>query len=172
MASTKVQILNQKGIDSRVRRMAYEIYESHYLESQVYLIGIDQRGGYLAGRLAAILNEISPLTVTLVPAKLDRTQGPHAIGIELEGIEAEELRECPVVVVDDVLYTGTTLLNVVAILLQFAPGKIRTAVLIDRGHRIMPVSADFVGLELATTIQQHVSFEMEEDESSAGAFLL
>ncbi|MEL7534854.1 MAG: phosphoribosyltransferase family protein [Bacteroidota bacterium] len=172
MANTKVQILGQKEIDARIRRMAYEIYETHYQESQVFLIGIDQRGGYLARQLTGILKDISPLEIILVPAKLDRAQGPHAIGIELEGIEAEEFRGKPVVVVDDVLYTGTTLLNVVAILLQFAPGKIRTAVLIDRGHRNMPVSADFVGLELATTIQQHVSVEMKEDESSAEAFLL
>lgn len=172
MANPKVQILDPKGVDARLRRMAFEIYEAHYQAEKVFLIGIDERGGYLAQKLSEALSQIAPLEVHLIPAKLDRTGGPHAIGIELEGIDTDDLKDQSVVIVDDVLYTGATLLNVVAILLQFAPAYIRTAVLIDRGHRSMPVSADFIGLELATTIQQHVSVEMDTKESQAQAFLL
>ena len=120
--------------------------------------------------LTLLLEEISPLNVTLVDAHLDR-QHSESMGIEI-GLEVHELSNKPVVVVDDVLYSGSTLLNVVAILLQAGPKTLRTAVLIDRGHRTMPVSADFVGMELATTIQQHVSFEISSDQTNAQAFLL
>ena len=76
-----------------------------------------------------------------------------------------------VVVVDDVLYSGNTLLNVIAPLLNFQPSKIQTAILIDRGHRTMPVFSNIVGIELATSIQQHVFVEVNEQEGSAVAWL-
>ena len=166
----KIRILDPSAIEARLKRMAYEIYEANYGESELIIIGIDERGGYLAGSLTQILEEISPLNLTLVDAHLDR-EHPESMGIEIS-IDIEELTHKPVVVVDDVLYSGNTLLNVVSILLQAGPKTLRTAVLIDRGHRTMPVSADFVGMELATTIQQHVSFEISLDQTNAQAFLL
>ncbi|MCL4132713.1 UNVERIFIED_CONTAM: hypothetical protein GTU68_023847 [Idotea baltica] len=151
--------------------MAYEIYEANYLEEELLVIGIDERGGFLGEELVRSLHEISPLRVTFVSAILDRAEGIPSIGMDLS-IEIEQLENRPIVVVDDVLYSGSTLLNVVAILFQSKPKTIQTAVLIDRGHRMMPISPDFVGLELATTLQQHVSVEIVPKENKAEAYLL
>lgn len=170
--STRIQILDQAGILARLKRMAFEIYEANYQEKQLFIIGIDERGGFLAKELQALLEEISPLETHFVQARLDRSGESHEMGITLDLENLEVLRNNPVLVVDDVLYTGTTLLNVVAILLQAGPSTLRNAVLIDRGHRNMPVSADFIGLELATTLHQHVSVEINPETRKVQAFLL
>lgn len=162
----KIKILDNASIHQRLKRIAYEVYESHYLEKELLVIGIDERGGKLAKLLSEQLKAISPLELTLIDSQLDRKSDPPGIGIELN-IGLDELRNKPVLVVDDVLYTGTTLLNVVSILLYAYPKSIRTAILVDRGHRMLPVSADFTGLELATTFHQHVAFEMEGDDMAA-----
>ncbi len=169
MMAAKINILSAEAISTRIKRMAFEVYESNYLDEELVVIGIDERGGFIAEQLCEYLERVSDLSLHLVGAKLDRNQTPGGMGIELD-LELSDLRGKSVLVVDDVLYTGITMLNVVAILLQAGPRKIQTAVLIDRGHRNMPVSPDFVGVELATTIQQHVSVEIEE--GIAQAFLL
>ncbi|MCI4668578.1 MAG: phosphoribosyltransferase [Bacteroidia bacterium] len=162
----KIKILDNASIQQRLKRIAYEVYESHYLEKELLVIGIDERGGKLANVLAEQLSEISPLDLTQVDAHLDRDSEAPSIGIELN-IGLEEIKDRPILVVDDVLYTGTTMMNVVSILLYAFPKSIRTAVLVDRGHRMLPVSADFVGLQLATTYHQHVAFELQGEDMSA-----
>ncbi|MEO0473256.1 MAG: phosphoribosyltransferase family protein [Bacteroidota bacterium] len=171
MSDHRVNILQHRAIHARLKRMAYEIYEANFSETEIIVIGIDERGGYLATELVQYLTDISPLTVQFVNASLDRSGGRGEIGIDLDMERVEELKDKAVVVVDDVLYTGITLLNVVAILLQVAPRKIQTAILIDRGHRSMPVSPDFVGVELATTLHQHVSMEINPNNGEVAAFL-
>lgn len=162
----KIKILDKASIHQRLKRIAYEVYEHHYLERELLIIGIDERGGKLAQLLAERLEDISPLELTLVEAHLDRESEAPSIGIELN-IGLEEIRDMPVLVVDDVLYTGTTLLNVVSILLYAFPKSIRTAIMVDRGHRMLPISSDYTGLELATTFHQHVEFEMNGEDMSA-----
>jgi pyrimidine operon attenuation protein / uracil phosphoribosyltransferase len=171
MYSPKVRILEKAAIHARIRRMAYEIYEANYSESEVIIIGIDERGGFLADELCRHLREISPLQIISAGAYVDRSDAPQSVGIDLS-LEISELRDKSVIVVDDVLYTGFTLLHVVSILLQAFPRRMHTAVLIDRGHRNLPVSSDFVGLELATTIQQHVVVEIDVESGDAAAFLV
>jgi pyrimidine operon attenuation protein/uracil phosphoribosyltransferase len=167
----KVKILDQEAIRARLRRMAFEIYESYYQEKKLIVIGIDQRGGYLATELCRYLEEVSPLEIHLVNTHVDRSDPSGSIGIEIP-MDIEDIQDQPVLVVDDVVYSGRTMLNVVAILLQAGARIIHTAVLIDRGHRTLPVSCDYVGMELATTIQQHVSVEIDESEGRAEVFLL
>ncbi|MEZ4829736.1 MAG: phosphoribosyltransferase family protein [Bacteroidia bacterium] len=170
MSVHKVKILDHKAIFAKLKRMAYQIYEANYLEKKIYLIGIDERGGFLATELAAFLRALSPAEVILVTAQLDRSDAP-GIGVSLSE-PIRDLENQHVVVVDDVLYSGTTMLHVVSILLQANPRTIQVAVMIDRGHRLMPVSPDFVGMVLATTIQQHVSFETDSENSEVAVYLL
>lgn len=165
----KVNILDSESISRRIKRMAFEVYESNFDVKELVMIGIDERGGFICEKLCSYLEHVSELSLVSVSAKVDRNQAPGEMGIEID-IDLNSLLGKHLIVVDDVLYTGNTMLNVVAILLQAGPQKIQTAVLIDRGHRSMPVSPDFVGVELATTIQQHVSVEISGD--SAEAFLL
>lgn len=167
--SDKVQILDSVGIMARIKRMAYEIYEANYAAKKLVLIGIDERGGFLAKLIADYLKEICSLKIQLLDASLDR-EAEGGMGITLSA-KVDKLEGKHVVVVDDVLYSGYTLLNVVSILLQVGPASIQTAVLIDRGHRTLPVSADFVGIELATTLQQHVYFDRGASKKKMHAYI-
>ena len=127
----------------------------------------------LAKRLAGFLKEISPITIHAATAELDREvrQGRAGLMRATFSHDADFFEGKIVVVVDDVLYSGNTLLNVIAPLLNANPRKIQTAILIDRGHRTMPVFSNIVGLELATTLQQHVFVEIDEVNDTAEAFL-
>ncbi|MEL6624954.1 MAG: phosphoribosyltransferase family protein [Bacteroidota bacterium] len=166
MENQPLQILDHASVQHRLKRMAFEIYEAHYGEEELLIIGIDERGGYIAQALVDLLAEISPLSLVYIQAHLDRETNAPAIGIELEA-SVEDLYEKPLLVVDDVLFKGSTLLNVVSILLHAFPKTIRTAVLIDRGHRSLPIASDITGLTLATTIKQYVTVEIKDDQISA-----
>jgi len=162
--TNKLQILSHEDVVSRIRRMGYEIYERNYTEEEVTLIGIDERGGYIAEQLAAVVKEISPLKVARHQVDMEQLvragkTGPLSLQITTK---VESLSDKVVIVVDDVLYGGNTMLNVVSHLLEAAPRKIQTAVLIDRGHRLMPIAPNYVGMELATSIQEFISFEVNE----------
>ncbi|MFK7970444.1 MAG: phosphoribosyltransferase family protein [Bacteroidia bacterium] len=170
---TKTPILDAAGIEAKLKRMAYEVYEQNFESEEIILLGISERGGYIATRLAAILEVISPLATHLANAEpdLEVRQGKGGLMKMAFSHKASFFAGAVVVVVDDVLYSGNTLLNVISPLLQFNPKKIQTAVLIDRGHRSMPVFSNIVGMELATTLQQHVFVEIDKDSKEAIAFL-
>jgi pyrimidine operon attenuation protein/uracil phosphoribosyltransferase len=153
--------------------MAYEVYEQNFEEQHIVVLGISERGGYLAERIVALLNEISPLEIQLAGVELDQEvrQGQGGL-MEASFSENSTFFEGKaVLVVDDVLYSGNTLLNVIAPLLSFNPQKIQTAVLIDRGHRSMPIFSNIVGIQLATTLHDHVLFEVDP-KGAAGAWLV
>lgn len=169
MSQNHLRILDHNEIFARLKRMAYEIYENNYQQSEMLVIGIDQRGGFIAEKLVSFLSELSPIKVTLIDAEVDRSESLPGVSLSAE---LEDLTGKAILVVDDVLYSGFTMLSVVSILLQLEPSTIQTAVLIDRGHRKMPISADYVGLELSTTLHQHVSVRIDEDEEKAEVFLV
>lgn len=169
--SSEIPILANEEIMSRLHRMAFEVYERNYHAERLYVIGVNERGGYLASKMLEYLEKVSPLEIHYFQVEVDRETDPVSYGIQLS-MDPEELNGQEVVVVDDVLYTGRTLLNVVAILLQAGPSSIQTAILVDRGHRSMPISPDFVGIELATTFHQHVYVEVDSEKEEARAYLL
>lgn len=172
MRADTVKILDQEAVEAKLLRMAYEIYESHYGKSKIVMIGIGERGGFLARLLLGYLEQISPIEVTFIQARLDKVDNDPLLGIDIEIESLEELAGKELVVVDDVLYSGMTMLNVVSILLQSRPKSIQTVVLIDRGHQTMPVAANITGMELSTTLQQHVSVQVDPQSRSAQAYLL
>jgi pyrimidine operon attenuation protein / uracil phosphoribosyltransferase len=156
----KTLILDPQGIHARIRRMAFEVYEQNFDQSELILLGIGERGSYLASCLAAQLQQISTISCTQLRVEVVRN-GSGMMNLILSE-DASLFQGKTILIVDDVLYSGRTQLSVVAQLLTVHPHKIQTLCLIDRGHRMMPISPDFVGLELATTLQQHVSFELAE----------
>lgn len=164
--SHRVKILGAKAVKAKLRRMAYEIFEKNYDEEGLVMIGMGKRGGYLSSQLADLLHEISPLQVSLIRAVKSDSR---------EGVLPEETANAipgrPVIIVDDVLYSGLTMFQALAAVMELKPAKVQIAVLIDRGHRNIPVSHDFVGVELATSLQQYVSVEIAEDEHKAVAYL-
>jgi pyrimidine operon attenuation protein/uracil phosphoribosyltransferase len=156
---TKNVILTQDVIEKKIKRIAYEIYEHNSDEQELILAGIWDRGMILAEKIAGILQEISPLRIRLLRLDLDK-QRPE--GVKLS--EEIDFGGKVIVLVDDVANSGRTMLYALKPFLQFLPKKIQTAVLVDRKHKSFPLSVDFVGYSLATTLQDMVMVDVEENE--------
>ncbi len=163
----KSLILDDRAIRSKISRIAYQIYERNFGEKKIVLAGIDVRGGYVADELAARLRDISELRIVTIRA--EREINTSSVSIRKE--DEKHIKGSILIVVDDVLYSGLTVFNAIAAVIPFKPLKVQSAVLIDRGHRNLPVRPDFVGLKLATTLKQHVSVEVSKSGEKVRAFL-
>ena len=160
----KTMVLNSNQIQQKINRLAYQLLENNYEESEVYIVGIAERGFLLAERIATVLESISNLKVHLGKIKLNKND-PMDGSIEC-AFDNEKLSGKVVLLVDDVVNSGKTLIYAVNYFLKFPLKKLRTVVLIDRKHNKFPVKADFVGVSLSTTLQEHVSVELGNGSDS------
>ena len=151
-------ILNNEKVQHKIKRIAYEIYESNIDEKEVILAGIQKNGYTLAQMLKDILTEISPIEVTLCAVIMDKKK-PREI-VETS-IPAEEYKNKSLVLVDDVLNSGTTLIYAAKLFLEVPLKRFNTAVLVNRNHKKYPIKADFKGISLSTSLQEHVSVEFK-----------
>jgi pyrimidine operon attenuation protein/uracil phosphoribosyltransferase len=160
MNKTKTLVLNHRQISQKITRIAYEIYERNASETSIVFAGITGMGHQLAESLASALKEISPLEVTVLEIILDKsdvTRGAVSLS------EHPELTNKCIVVVDDVLNTGKTLVYALLPFLESSVKKIEVAVLVNRSHKLFPVSPDYTGLELATTLSEHITVDLSSE---------
>ncbi|MCS6917143.1 MAG: phosphoribosyltransferase family protein [Chitinophagales bacterium] len=151
-------ILTGNDIARRIQRIAFEIMEHNYDESDLILAGIRQKGFVFAQRLEKHISATGRFNVVLTDIQLQKRK-PTQSEI-LMGIDPSFVNNKAIVVCDDVANTGQTLLYAMKPFLDFAPKKIQVAVLVDRKHKTFPVSADFVGLSLSTAMHQHITVEI------------
>lgn len=156
---TKNVILTEDIIQKKLKRIAYEIYEHNNTETELILVGIWDRGLILTHKIAAILKEIAPFSIRIVELRLDKQ---HPLEISLS--ETIDITGKVVILIDDVANSGRTMLYALKPFLQYLPKKIQTAVLVDRKHKSFPLSVDFVGYSLATTLQEMVMVDVEGEE--------
>jgi pyrimidine operon attenuation protein/uracil phosphoribosyltransferase len=169
MESPNTLILNRQQIEQKIDRMAWEIYENNSTETEVVIVGIQSNGFILAQRIANVLKKVSPLKVLLFELFIDK-KNPVEQVVEVK-IPLEELRGKVIVVVDDVLNSGKTLIYGIKPFLSIPVKRLHTAVLVDRNHNRYPVKSDYTGLSLATTLKEHVSVELGSD-SAEGVYLV
>ncbi|HVI48270.1 MAG TPA: phosphoribosyltransferase family protein [Chitinophaga sp.] len=158
-------ILTKDVIQKKIERIAYEIYEHNSDGTDIILAGIWDRGLIVAQKIAAVLKQISPLRISIIELHLDK-QHPGEVKVS----EDVDFNDKVVVVVDDVANSGRTMLYALKPLLAYLPKKIQTAVLVDRRHKSFPLSVDFVGYSLATTMQDMVLVEMNGEEIVSAYF--
>ena len=153
-------ILSDEDIRLRVRRIAYQIYESNLGEKTVYIVGVANSGYRIAALIAEQLKKIMQGDVRLVCLKVNKKDlyAPFEMDTELK-----EMSGKPVVLVDDVLNSGTVLVHAIRHLLSVPLKKLNTAVLVDRNHKLYPVKVDFKGLSLSTSMHEHVDVVFEKD---------
>lgn len=157
MTADKTQILNSKEIEHRLNRIAYQIYEDNYSESHIILAGIVTGGYTFALMLQEKLKNICNLQIDLIKIEINKNEQSNKVKVLLTN---EQLQGKVIILVDDVLNSGKTLMYALRPFLNADIKKIRTVVLIDRNHKRYPVFADYVGLSLATTLQEHVSVNL------------
>jgi pyrimidine operon attenuation protein/uracil phosphoribosyltransferase len=162
---SKTLLLDKKQIEKRINRIAYQLYEDNFEEKEIVIVGIAKSGYLVAQKIVNALNSICDLKVLLVELRMDKH---NQVKKDIELSEPEEkLRNKPIIVVDDVLNSGKTLIYALRPFLKIDTKKIRTVVLVDRNHKRYPIAADYVGLSLATTMHEHVTVELEAEKEVA-----
>ena len=157
-------ILTHKEIAHKTKRIAYQIFETFVNEKEVILAGIANNGYLFAQKIATELALISDLKVTLCEVKINKQNPQSPV---TTSIPSAEYQNKALVLIDDVLSTGTTLIYGVKHFLEVPLSKFKTAVLVDRNHKKYPVKADFKGISLSTSLQEHIQVVFEEDNSYA-----
>lgn len=157
-------ILSNIQIEQKIKRIAYQIYETNSNEKEIVIAGISKNGYILAEKLATILTEISPLKVLLCEVFINKNKPINSVTTSLN---PDEYKNKALVLVDDVLNSGTTLIYGVKYFLDVPLKKFKTAVLVDRNHKKYPVKADFKGISLSTSIKEHVVVEFSNTETIA-----
>lgn len=157
-------ILNNQEIEHKILRIAYQIYETFVDEEEIVIAGIAKNGYIFAEKIAQKLNQIADLKVSLCEVYIDK-QNPH--NEITTSLEKKEYKNKGLVLVDDVLNSGTTLAYGVKHFLDVPLKKFKTAVLVDRNHKKYPVKADFKGISLSTSLQEHVQVVFEDTEDYA-----
>jgi len=163
MAAERTVVLEHERIQRKLRRIAFRIYEDNVHESVLVLVGVAPRGAKLAARLKVLLEEISPLKIELHELVLNK-DAPLTAPARLAAGEVN-LEGRVVILVDDVLMSGRTLMYAAAHLIGAPLKRLTTVVLVDRLHRTFPIRADIVGLTLSTTLQEHISVELGKKDT-------
>ncbi|MEZ0608898.1 phosphoribosyltransferase family protein [Fibrella sp. WM1] len=155
-------ILTATQIQQKIRRIASQLYETNFDEKALVLAGVAGEGYELARRLAEELRQIAPFAVSLVQLTIDKTQTTQP-EMTLPDPVADYSNKV-VVLIDDVLYSGRTLAFSLQPFLSVPVRKIQVAVLVNRNHPRYPIAADFIGLELATTLNEHIEVILSDKE--------
>lgn len=160
---SKTIILNHNQILHKVKRIAFQIVENKQSSTNLCIGGIDTRGGFLAKLIYQELRKMEISDVKLFSISINRElEGTEAVDISIHEVQ---LKNAHVIIVDDVLNTGRTLMNVLLKIGLYHPEQIETCFLVQRSHRKFPLRGDYVGISLATTFQEHVSFNMNDKQN-------
>jgi pyrimidine operon attenuation protein/uracil phosphoribosyltransferase len=165
----KAKILDGEGIEKAIVRIAHEILEKHKDTGDIVIVGIRKRGEYLANRLADAIREIAGLRpeqgildITLYRDDLTQVAEQPVLG---ETKIESDITGKKIILVDDVLFTGRTIRCAMDQLVDFGrPAMIQLAVLIDRGHRELPIKADYVGKNVPTSLDEVVEVKLKETD--------
>ena len=164
MGQVKTKILNAKEVQNKICRLAFEIYEGNFQEKEIALVGIEPNGAVLATLLKNEIERISPLIVHFSTIKLDKDSPLSKVNISLK---VDQISKTSVILVDDVLNSGRTMFYSFKPFLESELYKVQVAVLVDRAHKKFPISADYVGYSLGTTLQEFVQVNLSNTEEYA-----
>ena len=171
------KIIDEPGMSRTTTRLAHEILEKNKGSENIVLIGMRTRGEFLAKRILEKITEIDKKTPPL--GILDATLYRDDFRTRLKQPSVSvtnitfDITEKDVILIDDVLYTGRTTRAALDALMDLGrPSTIQFCVLVDRGHREMPIKADFVGKNIPTSINEEVKVKMKEIDDEDAVYLI
>src|SRR5438874_823486 len=176
-ASAAVPVLDAQAIRRALRRIAHEVIEGNPQLEKVVLAGIPSRGVEIARRIGAFIREIENIDVETGVIDVAMHRDDVGTRAELPVVRASKLplplEERTVIIVDDVLYTGRTVREAMDAISSFGrPARIQLAVLVDRGHRELPIRADYVGKNLPTAANEKVQVQIGSINEPDGVWLM
>ena len=154
----KTIILDDTQIRSKLKRISYQILEVNLKNSEIVIAGIESNGYMIAKEIKKILNTISKLEIILCKVVIDKKNPRNTIKTS---VNKEIYENKSIVLIDDVLNSGSTLIYGVKHFLEVELLQFKTAVLVNRNHKKFPVKADFKGVSLSTSMQNHVIVEFK-----------
>jgi len=160
--SAKIQILDIKAVNQKLNRLAWQVYEHNSDEKEIIVVGIANRGLKIAKQLAMNIESISKIKTTIGHLELDK-DNPYNKEVSIN-LTSDDYLDKVVILCDDVLNSGKTLMYAAKHFLTTPLAKLSTVVLVDRNHNRYPIKADYVGLSLATTLQEYVTVSLAGQE--------
>ena len=159
-----MKLLGERQIRQKIQRLAVQIIEANYREDEIVLAGINDNGMRFARLLAEQMTIHGLPSVFLTRIRLNPA-APLEGSIEIEAPE-QQLEGKVIIIVDDVANTGRTIFFACRPIMETLPKKVQVAVLVDRTHKSFPISVDFVGLSLATTLKQNIDVHLNLDRQA------
>ncbi len=157
-------ILNHQQIEHKVNRIAYQIFEANVKEKEIYIAGIQGGGSLLAKKIAKVLASITDANINLCELSMDKKNPVN--GDINTSLPLETFRNKSVVLVDDVLSSGKTLIYGVHHFLQVPLKQLKTVVLVNRNFKKFPVKADFKGISLSTSMKEHIEVVLDNKNNA------
>ncbi len=157
-------ILNNQQINHKIKRIAYQIYENNIDEKELILAGIKTNGFVFAQKIKEALNVICNIDIILCEVIINKKKPQDKIETSLD---SNVYKNKSLVLVDDVLNSGTTLIYAVKHFLDVPLKQFKTAVLVNRNHKKYPIKADFKGLSLSTSLQEHIIVDFSKKSAKA-----
>jgi len=158
------KILSHEEIQHKVRRIAYQIFEANVDEKEIVIAGIEGGGLNFAKKIQKALQKITDTNVVLCKVSMNKSD-PLKSGVKTS-IAEKDYSNKSIVLVDDVLNSGTTLIYGVHHFLKTPLKQLKTAVLVNRNHKKYPVKADYKGISLSTSLQEHIEVEFKAKNDS------
>ncbi|MBM3840663.1 MAG: bifunctional pyr operon transcriptional regulator/uracil phosphoribosyltransferase PyrR [Verrucomicrobia bacterium] len=173
--SKRTLLLDPHAIRRALTRMAHEIAERNPASANVVLVGIQRGGVHLARRLSTLLKDVwgHDVTVGALDVNMHRDDLNHRVPPQIHPTSIPfDVTEKNVILVDDVLFSGRTTRAAMDALNDFGrPRAIQLAVLVDRGHRELPIKADFVGKNVPTSLQERINVALQEEDGEDAVHL-
>ncbi|HEY4754566.1 MAG TPA: bifunctional pyr operon transcriptional regulator/uracil phosphoribosyltransferase PyrR [Ignavibacteriaceae bacterium] len=173
----KAKIIDEDGLSRIITRMAHEILEKNKGSQNLVLMGMKTRGEFLARRIFESIEQIEKIELPL--GVLDVTLYRDDFRTRLKQPEVSvsnitfDINDRDVVIIDDVLYTGRTVRSALNALMDFGrPRSIQLCVLVDRGHRELPIRADYIGKNIPTSNQEEIKVKMKEIDGEDAIYLM
>ena len=161
----KKYILNAETVEKKLQRLALELIENNLEEQELILVAIEENGVVLAKNIRQLMKQHAGIQTELITLKLNKKK-PEAVTLSKE----MDFTGKVIVLIDDVTNSGKTLLYALKPFLNAHPRKIQTLVLVERTHTLFPITPDYKGISLATTLQDHIYVEIDGDKVT-GAYL-
>ena len=163
----KKKILENIQILNKIKRISLQIIESNLDSNKIIICGIEKNGALLAEKISKELDLISDKNIIFCSMKINKSNPTEDIQLS---IDINECKNQSVVIVDDVLNSGKTLTYALKHFLVIEIKSIKTAVLVNRSHKKFPISADFKGINLSSSLQNHVDVVFKKDKIEAFLF--
>jgi len=165
-------LLNHTQIENKILRLSHQILENNFYEKHLFFVGLNVRGNMLCSKIVSILKPLFDGEIEYFTLSSKRNTNKEIEISDIDIFSSRSLNNKSVIVFDDVVDSGQTLMYAVSYITSFNPNKIQTVALIDRNHRKFPIKVDYVGLQVATTLHENVVVEFDESNpENSCAFL-